>query len=68
MADRSCDRPCLAAHGRIAWASVYLNVAAARGDPVCSVMHAAMPTLFIVATEGRVRGCPDFAVASSSPS
>jgi hypothetical protein len=39
-----------------AWAfiggTVYLNVAAAHGNPVGSVMHAAMPTLFIVATEG----------------
>jgi hypothetical protein len=40
----------------VAWAfiggTVYLNVAAAHGNPVGSVMHAAMPSLFIVATEG----------------
>jgi hypothetical protein len=40
----------------VAWTfiggTVYLNVAAAHGNPVGSVMHAAMPTLFIVATEG----------------
>jgi hypothetical protein len=40
----------------VAWTfiggTVYLNVAAAHGNPVGSVMHAAMPTLFIVAIEG----------------
>jgi hypothetical protein len=40
----------------VAWTfiggTVYLNVAAAHGNPVGSVMHAAMPSLFIVATEG----------------
>jgi hypothetical protein len=40
----------------VAWTfiggTVYLNVAAAHGNPVGSVMHAAMPTLFIIATEG----------------
>jgi hypothetical protein len=40
----------------VAWAfiggTVYLNVAAAHGNPVGSVMHASMPSLFIVATEG----------------
>lgn len=40
----------------VAWTfiggTVYLNVAAAHGNPVGSVMHAAMPALFIVATEG----------------
>jgi hypothetical protein len=40
----------------VAWTfiggTVYLNVAAGHGNPVGSVMHAAMPTLFIIATEG----------------
>jgi hypothetical protein len=40
----------------VAWTfiggTVYLNIAAAQGNPVGSVMHAAMPSLFIVATEG----------------
>jgi hypothetical protein len=40
----------------VAWTfiggTVYLNVAAAHGNPVGSVMHAAMPALFIIATEG----------------
>jgi hypothetical protein len=40
----------------VAWTfiggTVYLNVAAAHGNPVGSVMHAAMPSLFIIATEG----------------
>jgi hypothetical protein len=40
----------------IAWAfiagTVYLNIAAAHGNPVGSVMHAAMPALFVTFTEG----------------
>ncbi|WP_051468745.1 DUF2637 domain-containing protein [Actinomadura oligospora] len=40
----------------VAWgyiaATVAVNVAAARGDPAGSLMHAAMPTLFITAIEG----------------
>lgn len=39
-----------------AWAfiagTVYLNVAAAHGNPVASVMHAAMPALFVTITDG----------------
>jgi hypothetical protein len=33
-------------------ATVYLNVAAAHGDPTASIMHAAMPTLFVTVIEG----------------
>jgi len=33
-------------------ATVYLNIAAAHGNPVASVMHAAMPVLFITVVEG----------------
>jgi hypothetical protein len=40
----------------IAWlfiaGTVYLNVAAAHGNSVASVMHAAMPALFVTVTEG----------------
>jgi hypothetical protein len=32
--------------------TVYLNIAAAHGNPVAAVMHAAMPALFIIVTEG----------------
>jgi hypothetical protein len=39
-----------------AWAfiavTVYLNIAAAHGNPVAAVMHAAMPVLFITVIEG----------------
>lgn len=52
----------------IAWAfiagTVYLNVAAADGSPVASVMHAAMPALFVTVTEGvrhLVRQCAGLA-------
>lgn len=33
-------------------ATVYLNVAAAHGNPTAAVMHAAMPALFVSTTEG----------------
>ena len=33
-------------------ATVYLNIAAAHGNPVAAVMHAAMPILFITVIEG----------------
>jgi hypothetical protein len=33
-------------------ATVYLNIAAAHGNPVAAVMHAAMPVLFITVIEG----------------
>jgi Protein of unknown function (DUF2637) len=33
-------------------ATVYLNIAAAHGNPVAAVMHAAMPDLFITVIEG----------------
>lgn len=40
----------------VAWlfiaGTVYLNVAAAHGNSVASVMHAAMPALFVTVTEG----------------
>ncbi|GAA1276868.1 hypothetical protein Psi02_00050 [Planotetraspora silvatica] len=40
----------------VAWAfiaaTVVLNVAAAQGDPIAGVMHAAMPVLFITVIEG----------------
>jgi hypothetical protein len=33
-------------------ATTYLNVAAAHGDPTASIMHAAMPVLFVTVIEG----------------
>lgn len=33
-------------------ATTYLNIAAAHGDPTASIMHAAMPVLFITVIEG----------------
>ena len=33
-------------------ATVYLNIAAAHGNPVAAIMHAAMPALFITVIEG----------------
>ena len=33
-------------------ATTYLNIAAARGNPTASVMHAAMPVLFVTVIEG----------------
>jgi hypothetical protein len=33
-------------------ATVYLNVAAAQGNPIAEVMHAAMPVMFITVVEG----------------
>jgi hypothetical protein len=33
-------------------ATVYLNITAARGDPAASIMHAAMPILFVTVIEG----------------
>jgi Protein of unknown function (DUF2637) len=33
-------------------ATVYLNIAAAHGNPVAAIMHAAMPVLFITVIEG----------------
>jgi hypothetical protein len=40
----------------VAWAfisaTVYLNIAAARGNLTTAIMHAAMPTLFITVVEG----------------
>ncbi len=33
-------------------ATTYLNIAAAHGDPTASIMHAAMPVLFVTVVEG----------------
>ncbi|MBO0803222.1 MAG: DUF2637 domain-containing protein [Nocardiopsaceae bacterium] len=32
--------------------TIYLNIAAAHGNPIASVMHAAMPAIFVTAAEG----------------